>query len=93
MSTAIYSNHKIKDEILAALSHPEALDGLYFWNLGHVSEMDNRPAVEADDDDIYQALLELIRDEEVIMEYGDNEAVFRLNYARLARPSPTEYRG
>lgn len=93
MCSAIYSNQKIKDEILSALSHPEAQDGLYFWNLGHVSEMDLRPRVRADDDDIYLALLELLRDEEVIMESGENEAVFRLNPHIADRPDYAQARG
>jgi hypothetical protein len=41
--------HSIREQIVAALSHPEAEDGLYFNNLIVVHEEEERPIVEGDE--------------------------------------------
>lgn len=68
----------IKDQILAALSHPEAEEGLYFRNLSHLHEEDERPAVEGDEIDILDALKELIGEGRVQMTDEGKEAIFML---------------
>lgn len=66
----------IKGQILEALSHPEAQDGLFFSNFAHLHEEDERSAVEANDEDILDALEELIREGRVRMDDNSPRAVF-----------------
>lgn len=68
----------VKSQIVAALEHPEAEEGLYFRNFFHLHEEDERPAVIADQIDVLDALKELIAEGRVLMEEADEEAVFRL---------------
>lgn len=51
----------IKREILAALSHPEAEDGLYFNNLIVVHEDEERPIVRGEEDEVVAALKDLVK--------------------------------
>ena len=41
---------RIKAQILQALAHPEAEEGLYFRNFVHLHEEDEREAVEGDEE-------------------------------------------
>lgn len=50
----------IKEQIVAALSHPEAEDGLYFNNLIVVHEEEERPIVEGDETVILQVLDDMV---------------------------------
>ncbi len=68
----------VKEQIVAALEHPEAEEGLYFRNFFHLHEEDERPAVMADQVDVLDALKELIAEGRVVMEEAEDEAVFRL---------------
>lgn len=54
--------HSIKEQIVAALSHPEAEDGLYFNNLIVVHEEEERPIVEGDETMVLQVLDTMIGD-------------------------------
>jgi hypothetical protein len=56
------SNELIRKQILAALSHPEAEDGLYFNNLIVVHEEEERPIVEGDEGVIRATLAEMVKD-------------------------------
>lgn len=67
---------RIKSEILAALDHPEAEDGLYFTNLTNLYEEEERPAVSGGDEDILEALKELIQDGEVLTSTGEAGMIF-----------------
>jgi hypothetical protein len=69
--------NSVKVQILAALDHPEAEEGLYFRNFFHLHEEDERPAVEADQVDVLDALKELIAEGRVLMVEEGEEAVFR----------------
>lgn len=51
---------EIKMQILQALCHQEAEDGLYLRNFFHLHEEDERPAVIAEEEDIVEALNDLI---------------------------------
>jgi hypothetical protein len=73
----------IKSQIVAALEHPEAEEGLYFRNFFHLHEEDERPAVHADQVDLLDALKELIAEGRVVMEEAEDEAVFRLIHPEL----------
>ena len=69
----------IKNQIIKALSHPEAQDGLYFRNFSHLHEEDERVAVNAQDEDILDALQQLIKEGKVVMDNGKGEVIFSLN--------------
>jgi hypothetical protein len=56
------SNNSIREQIMAALSHPEAEDGLYFNNLIVVHEEEERPIVEGDETIILQVLDDMVFD-------------------------------
>ena len=68
----------IKTQIAAALSHPEAEDGLYFNNLIVVHEEEERPIVEGEESDVRAALDEMIRDGRVLVSSTGGEDIFRL---------------
>ena len=69
---------KIKNQIISALSHPEAEEGLYFRNLFHLHEEDERPAVVAEQVEILEALKELISKDKIKMDESGEEAIFKL---------------
>jgi hypothetical protein len=54
------NDNSIREQILAALSHPEAEDGLYFNNLIVVHEEEERPIVEGDEGVILQTLDDMV---------------------------------
>ncbi len=49
-----------RQQILAALKHPEAEEGLYFDNFYHLHEEDERPRVSAPQVEILEAIKVLI---------------------------------
>ena len=54
------SDNSIREQIMAALSHPEAEDGLYFNNLIVVHEEEERPIVEGDETVVLQILDDMV---------------------------------
>ncbi len=66
----------IKNTILKALSHQEAEDGLYFRNFFNMHEADERPSVNANKQDIIDALNELITEGKVKLGIFDDEIIF-----------------
>lgn len=71
--------NKIKTNIIKALKHPEAADGLYLRNFLQLHEEDSRPDIPGGPDAIVSALNELIVDKKILIERGfDNDVVFRL---------------
>ena len=69
----------IKDEILSALTHPEAEEGLYFRNFTLLHEEDERPMVHGDQVQILDALHELMDEGKVKMSDSGEEAIFSLS--------------
>lgn len=57
---------RVREQILAALSHPEAEDGLFLSNFKTLHEEDTRPAVEASDEDLMLALESLLMEGQVV---------------------------
>ncbi len=51
---------QVKLQIIMALQHQEAEEGLYLRNFFHLHEEDERPAVTAPEEDIVDALNDLI---------------------------------
>lgn len=68
----------IKTEIVKALKHSEAEDGLYLRNFRYLHEEDTRPAVVADEADILDALNDLVSEGKVVLDQSEEEVVFRL---------------
>lgn len=68
----------IKREILAALSHPEAEDGLYFNNLIIVHEEEERPIVRGEEAEVVEALKDLVKAGTVETSGSGNETIYRL---------------
>ena len=66
----------IKQQIIAALLHPEAEEGLYFRNFTLLHEEDERPVVEGDQLEILEALRELIDEHRVRVDETGKEVVF-----------------
>jgi hypothetical protein len=68
----------IKKQILAALSHPEAEDGLYFNNLIVVHEEEERPIVQGDEAQVQAALDRLVKEGSVVVVAGEQSQIYRL---------------
>jgi hypothetical protein len=70
------NNNSIRKQIIAALTHPEAEDGLYFNNLIVVHEEEERPIVEGEESAIRGVLKEMIA-EGVVRSSGEGaQAIF-----------------
>lgn len=67
-----------KQDILQALSHPEASDGLYFRNFASLHEEDERPAVRGTQVEILDALKQLLDEGVVAVNEDAAEAIFYL---------------
>jgi hypothetical protein len=72
------SEHSIKEQIVAALSHPEAEDGLYFNNLIVVHEEEERPIVEGDETVILQVLDDMVIDGMVSVSGEGSQRIYML---------------
>ncbi len=72
------SPETIKKQIVDALSHPEAEDGLYFNNLIVVHEEEERPIVAGDEREIRAALDQLKRDGRIEVVGEGETAIFQL---------------
>jgi aryl-alcohol dehydrogenase-like predicted oxidoreductase len=68
----------VKKQILEALAHPEAQDGLYFRNLYYLHEEDQRDAVEGTEIEILDALKDLMSSGKVRMDDQGEEVIFFL---------------
>ena len=73
------NNDRIKKEILAALNHQEASDGLYFRNFQHLHEADDRDPVSGDELEVLEALKELIENKQVRVDDSGQEPIFFIN--------------
>jgi hypothetical protein len=71
-------NARIKEEILQALAHPEAEDGLYLNNLLVVHEEEERNPVIGTQEEILQALRELVNEGRVREDKGSESIIFSL---------------
>ena len=68
-----------KEDIIEALSHPEASDGLYFRNFTLLHEEDERPIVRGSQEEILEALRELVEEGRVSVLDEQAELIFYLN--------------
>jgi len=68
----------LKEQILQALAHPEAEQGLYLNNLQVVHEDEERIPVAGSDIEILDALKELIEDGLVTMDDTGESVIFQL---------------
>jgi len=69
----------IKEQILRALCHAEAEEGLYFSNLYILHEEDERPRVDGSPIDIGKAIDELAAEGKVTIDDSGEEAVVMLS--------------
>lgn len=69
---------EIKDDIIAALSHVEAEEGLYLNNLQVVHEEEERPLVRGTQLQILDALKELIDEGRVVTNEEGSDIIFML---------------
>ena len=68
----------LKKQILEALSHAEAEDGLYFENLLVVHEAEERPVVEGSEEDVLETLAEMIAEGSIATDESGPKVVFKL---------------
>lgn len=71
----------IKAQIIEALRHPEAEEGLYFDNFSQLHEEDERAPVIGEDLEILDALRELIEEGKVTTDESAKEVIFFLKNA------------
>lgn len=71
-------NVRIKEEILQALAHPEAEDGLYLNNLLVVHEEEERNPVVGTQEEVLKALQELVDEGRVRQHKGSESIIFSL---------------
>ncbi len=69
------SLENIKSQIIKALTHPEAEEGLYLDNFYNLHEEDERPIVTASQFQTLEALKELISEGKVKTNEDSNESV------------------
>lgn len=67
--------NQVKSEIIAALQHPEADEGLYFSNLFQLHEEDERPRVSGSPLEIGKALSELASEGKVTLDESGPETI------------------
>lgn len=68
----------IKSQILSALSHDEAEDGLYFQNFFALGDEDERTPVKGQEHEILDALNDLIREGRVKLDESHDKVIFHL---------------
>lgn len=78
LNFAMSTLEPIKRQILEALRHPEAEDGLYFENFFNLYEEEERQIVEADQEILLDAITELLRAGLVEADESGEKVVFRL---------------
>lgn len=75
------AHRAMREQILAALRHPEAEEGLYFRNFFHLHEEDERPAVIGEQSEILKVLKDLVAEGIVSMMPGveaEEDIIFAL---------------
>jgi hypothetical protein len=68
----------IRKQVLAALEHPEAEEGLYLGNFHVLHEEDERPRVDASEEEILEVLQELVNEGVVGALQDGEDVIFRL---------------
>lgn len=69
---------EIRTQVLQALGHPEAEEGLYFENLTALHEDEERVGVEGDQVEILEVLKELIEEGRVSADDSGERVIFYL---------------
>ena len=70
---------QIKTEILGVLQHPEAEEGLYFRNFYNLHEEDERDIVQGNQEEILEALRELVEEGAVVADETGEEIIFSIS--------------
>lgn len=69
----------VREQVLTALRHPEAEEGLYLDNFIYLHEEDVRPRVKATELEILDALKGLIDEGRVVADESGKAVIFKLN--------------
>lgn len=72
------TDNNIESQIIAALSHVEGEEGLYFNNLVVVHEEEERPVVTGDDDEVKAVLQKLLKDGKIVSVGEGDTTIYRL---------------
>lgn len=70
----------VKSEVIQALGHIEAEDGLYLQNFLHVHDEDCRPLVNASQQEVLDALTQLIAEGAVRLTQLEEQVIFQLTH-------------
>lgn len=68
----------IREQILAALKHPEAEDGLYFNNLIVVHEEEERPIVEGAEMEVQKVLDTMVEEGELTVVGEGSQRIYSI---------------
>ncbi len=68
----------IENQIISALSHPEAEEGLFLGNFHVLHEEDERPRVQGSEQEILDSLKKLINDGRVVADTRGEDVIFKL---------------
>lgn len=68
----------IREQILAALKHPEAEDGLYFNNLIVVHEEEERPIVEGAETEVQKVLDTMVEEGELTVVGEGSQRIYSI---------------
>jgi hypothetical protein len=68
----------VEQQILNALKHPEAEEGLFLGNFHVLHEEDERPRVNASEEEILISLKELMRQGKVVADTKGEDVIFML---------------
>jgi hypothetical protein len=69
----------VREQVITALQHPEAEEGLYLDNFYHLHEEDERARVTATELEILDALKALISEGKVSTDDSGEAVIFKLN--------------
>ena len=72
------STEKIREQILLALQHPEAEEGLYLENFYCLHAEDERPAVDGSREEVLEVLTLLEKEGVITTEMDGKDQVYRL---------------
>ena len=69
---------EIREQVLAALQHPEGEEGLYLDNFYHLHEEDERPRVNASEGEILEVLKTLVAEGRIVTDDSDKLTIYKL---------------
>lgn len=83
MKSKTRATDSVKSQILLALRHVEAEEGLYLRNFYHLHEEDEREPVLADLQHLLAALTELVQEGRVLLDENGGEYIYSLSPSEM----------